>query len=57
MAYVVGYRCKHCGKAQGAHKAETYHCPLPGRRSFKDYHRTQVYEANEKKPITVPFLI
>lgn len=51
MKDIIGYKCKHCGKERGVHKAKTFECPFPGRSSFKSF-STTVYEEDKTKPIT-----
>lgn len=58
MSITVDHRCIHCGYWKGEHKANTFNCPIKSRsRSFRQYNNDRVYEADPKKPKTVPFQI
>lgn len=56
--YIVDFRCKHCRKWKGEHKAKTFECPTGTKTRIGYCHYgPAVYEANPKKPMTVPTVI
>lgn len=56
--YIVDFRCKHCRKWKGEHRAKTFECPT-GTKTRIGYcqYGPDVYEPNPKKPKTVPFVL
>lgn len=47
------YKCAHCGREKGYHKAETFNCPM-GRGSFTHYMRDSFFSPDPKKPVKRP---
>lgn len=54
--YFVGYKCKNCGRLESSHKENGKNCVNDARKTITDY-SSNVYEANEKKPEFVKFVI
>lgn len=49
------YKCKHCSKEKGKHKAVTYHCPKTNKyNKYFPQWLTSVYEPNYDKPLPKP---
>lgn len=55
--YFVGYKCKHCNRNEREHKTNGKNCIKDARKTIKDYHFDQFFEANEKKPEFVKILL
>jgi len=54
--YFVGYKCKNCGRSEDGHKATGQNCVKDARKTIQEY-SAEVFEANEKKPEFVKFII
>ncbi|MDI6977285.1 hypothetical protein [Serratia sp. Se-RSBMAAmG] len=54
--YFVGYKCKNCGRSEDEHKASGKNCVKDARKTIQEY-SAEVFEANEKKPEFVKFII
>lgn len=53
---ILRYRCKHCGKVEADHQAGK--CPIKSTsRTFLHFHPDQKYEATEKNPVKIRFVI
>lgn len=56
--YIVDFKCKHCRKWKGEHRAQTFECPVGSRtRIGYTHYGPNVYSPNPKQPKTVPFVI
>lgn len=50
MNDIIGYKCKHCNKPKGEHKAVDLNCKSSQRGAFAGFLETK-YEPDETKPI------
>lgn len=56
--YIVDFKCKHCRKWKGEHRANTFECPVGSKtRIGYTQYGPDVYSPNPKQPKTVPFVI
>ena len=55
--YFVGYKCKNCGRGEKEHKSDGKNCVKDNRKTIKDYHFDKIFEADEKKPLFVKFIL
>lgn len=52
MEQIIGYKCKHCGRAKSEHLANNRACRIKGgSRLFPVYSTAQFYEIDTSKPI------
>lgn len=46
----TNYKCKHCKKSFGDHKAKSFNCPRKGRGNFKGFDPCHTYSPDFDKP-------